>query len=344
MKLHLRKNLQILALAFSISIGAHAATQADIASWTRGAKAGDVTDQYNLGLAYGKGEGVAANFTESFKWFKIAAENGHSDSMYFVGGFYLSGTGIERNPLESEKWMLKAAQRGNKDAQQALVLFYRDGAGEPAVPRNAAKAKYWQDITEGRGARTAQLIESRFIGELVTDPNLPPNVARALDYLNSRSKTSRFFLKDVYLFVLMESRVSHKKLFAIPLNATDFKEYTTKTYFLGGETHYHFGFQCMENQSCITTNTLPNANDKGNSLRRDQDADIEYLFTDDDKVDDGIVNAIQLISSDTKKRFGKWVPKYQTDEFGGSRKLLNPVNFQGWSEQSVTSIPNSKGR
>lgn len=152
MKLHLRKSLQILALAFSISIGAHAATQADIANWTRSANAGNVIDQYNLGLAYayGKGEGVAVNFSEAFKWFKMAADNGNSLAMYFVGGYYLAGRGVDRNLLASEEWMLKAANQGAKPAQQALVSFYRDGAGEPTVPRNAAKAKYWQDVIDGK--------------------------------------------------------------------------------------------------------------------------------------------------------------------------------------------------
>lgn len=150
MKLHLRKNLQILALAFSISIGAHAATQADIANLTRSANAGNAIDQYNLGLAYGRGEGVAVNFSEAFKWFKMAADNGNSLAMYFVGGYYLAGRGVDRNLLASEEWMLKAANQGAKPAQQALVSFYRDGAGEPAVPRNAAKAKYWQDVIDGK--------------------------------------------------------------------------------------------------------------------------------------------------------------------------------------------------
>ncbi len=128
----------------------------DIQTWTRQANAGNVTAQYALGYSYMKGDGVDKNRAESLKWFRMAAENGHPLSMYLVGGAYFSGDGLEKNNSESEKWMLKAANLGQKDAAKILVFFYRDGEAMPEVPKDAEKAKYWQDVIDGKQAPPEQ--------------------------------------------------------------------------------------------------------------------------------------------------------------------------------------------
>jgi len=306
----------------------------DIQTWTRQANAGNVTAQYALGYSYMKGDGVDKNRAESLKWFRMAAENGHPLSMYLVGGAYFSGDGLEKNNSESEKWMLKAANLGQKDAAKILVFFYRDGEAMPEVPKDAAKAKYWQDVMEGRIVLAAPApapvapkpVESRLGGELVTDANLPPNVARAVDYLSSRSNRAVFFLKNQYLIVVETDDTAT----AFPLNAADFKAYTeTGTNIYGGVVSAdHVVIQCPQGIECITSSRVYRSGTY--CLRYADETDVRYFF--DWKVDDGIYNAIGLLTSYVRKTYGKWTPKFKYDEFGGSRKLVNFPNIQGWSE------------
>ncbi len=46
--------------------------------YTLAAEQGHAESQFNLGIMYGKGEGVRANWAESMKWFMLAAEQGHA--------------------------------------------------------------------------------------------------------------------------------------------------------------------------------------------------------------------------------------------------------------------------
>lgn len=324
----------LASILMSISAISMAASPSDIQNWTRQANGGSIQAQYALGYSYLKGDGVTKNPAEAFKWFRMAAENGNPLSMMIVGGAYFKGEGVVKNFAESEKWLLKAGNLGQKDAAQMLFYFYRDGEAMPEVPKDAAKAKYWQDVMEGRIVLAPQVevdpdpAVSRFGGALVTDANLPPNIARAVDYLSSRSKNARFFLKDGNLIVLK----TNEDAIAYPLNATEFRSYReTGTNIYGGIVSAdHVEFQCTDDVACITFSSQSSRKYK---LEYSSSNDVRYLF--DWNLDDGIFNAIGLLSSYAKKRYGKWVPKYQTDEFGGSRKLLNPANIQGWSEPSI---------
>ena len=49
------------------------------------AEKGDSTAQYFLGAMYAKGEGVPKDNAEAVKWFRKAAEQGHTDAQYILG-------------------------------------------------------------------------------------------------------------------------------------------------------------------------------------------------------------------------------------------------------------------
>ena len=49
--------------------------------WYRKAvEQGDASAQFNLGLCYGKGQGVAQSHSEAEKWFRKAAEQGDTEA------------------------------------------------------------------------------------------------------------------------------------------------------------------------------------------------------------------------------------------------------------------------
>jgi len=66
--------------------------------------------QFKTGLAYLNGDGVPVNKKEAFKYFKLAADQGHAEAQFNVGHLY-------GNKDESLKYYKLAADQGNIDAQ-----------------------------------------------------------------------------------------------------------------------------------------------------------------------------------------------------------------------------------
>lgn len=77
------------------------------------AEQGDIQAQFNLGMRYCKGIGVAKNCKNAFIWLKKAAEQGHSSAQVLLGTMYDSGEGVERNKQEAFKWYKKTCQTGS---------------------------------------------------------------------------------------------------------------------------------------------------------------------------------------------------------------------------------------
>ena len=53
-------------------------------------------------------------------WYRKAAEQGNPDAQYNVGMMYLRGEGVAGNRQEAIKWIGKAAEQGYKRAQDTL--------------------------------------------------------------------------------------------------------------------------------------------------------------------------------------------------------------------------------
>ena len=60
------------------------------------AKQGHATAQYNLGVFYAKGLGVAQDDAEAVKWYRKAAEQGVADAQYNLGLMYHAGESVPR--------------------------------------------------------------------------------------------------------------------------------------------------------------------------------------------------------------------------------------------------------
>jgi TPR repeat protein len=80
----------------------------------------DAKAQFNLGVAYGYGEGVAQNDAEAVKWFRKAAEQGDAGAQFNLGMMYYDGEGVARNYVEAYVWFSLAAGQGMKQAESAL--------------------------------------------------------------------------------------------------------------------------------------------------------------------------------------------------------------------------------
>ncbi len=84
------------------------------------AEQGDAKAQFNLGLCYDKGEGVAKDVAEAVKWYRKAADQGVAAAQYNLGVCYQDGDGVTKDACEAVKWYLKAADQGDVRAQCSL--------------------------------------------------------------------------------------------------------------------------------------------------------------------------------------------------------------------------------
>ncbi len=117
----------------------------------RMAEMGYAPAQYDLGVVYAKGRGVAQDYVEAAKWYRLAADQGYATAQYSLGGLYATGQGVPQDYVEAAKWYRLAADQGDPDAQYRLGLMYMMGQG---VPPDDVRAHMWLNLSMTDGATT----------------------------------------------------------------------------------------------------------------------------------------------------------------------------------------------
>ena len=108
------------------------------------AKKGDRNAQCDLAMEYWTGTGLLDELLDdlyimddekydkleqkrskkAFKWFKLAAEQGHVEAQHTVGEMYENGDGVEQSYKEAFKWYLLSAEQGYSYAMLSLGCMY----------------------------------------------------------------------------------------------------------------------------------------------------------------------------------------------------------------------------
>jgi TPR repeat protein len=70
---------------------------AALGQWGPLAQQGNAKAQYNIGLLYTNGQGVAADQAEAFTWYRKAAEQGLAQAEFAVGVIYATGRGVAQD-------------------------------------------------------------------------------------------------------------------------------------------------------------------------------------------------------------------------------------------------------
>ena len=75
------------------------------AMWNRSkAEQGDTNAQYNLGWMYDNGTGVAQDYVEAVRLYRLAAEQGHVSAQGYLGAMYANGEGVAQDDAEADRW------------------------------------------------------------------------------------------------------------------------------------------------------------------------------------------------------------------------------------------------
>ena len=108
--------------------------------------------QYNLGLMYQKGEGVARSDAEAAHWYRLAAAQGFADAQQRLADLYYLGQGIARNYTQAALWYGRAAEQGSARAQFQLGQLYNLGLG---VEHDYTQYRYWTRMAAEQGHEDA---------------------------------------------------------------------------------------------------------------------------------------------------------------------------------------------
>ncbi len=151
-------------------VSAQGVDAATVKEWREAAERGSAWAQYNLGLMYDSGDGVAEDDEQAMKWYQKAAEQGLADAQNNLGGMYINGEGVAEDDVEAVKWFRKAAEQGNAEAQLGLGVMYANGRG---VPQNEVLAHRWWNLAGAQGHTIArknmELIANYMTKEQIAD-------------------------------------------------------------------------------------------------------------------------------------------------------------------------------
>ncbi len=131
----------LLAFALVITAPANAGLDEGVAAYEAGnyvmalrefrpmAAKGNAAAQFNLGMMYNNGQGVAQDYKEAVSWYRKAATQGDVNAQSNLGVMYANGQGVAQDGKEAVNWYLKAAMQGDANAQSNLGFMYVNGEG-----------------------------------------------------------------------------------------------------------------------------------------------------------------------------------------------------------------------
>ena len=111
--------------------------------------------QYNLGAMYAKGIGIKRDYAIAYRWFYMAAHQGHTRAQNDMAVLLSSGLGVQQNKAEAYVWFLRAAEKGFADSQYNLGVMLSSGT-ESGMPQNLMLAYMWFEIAAQNGILDAK--------------------------------------------------------------------------------------------------------------------------------------------------------------------------------------------
>ena len=111
--------------------------------------------QYNLGLMYRKGEGVAPSSAEAAHWYRLAATQNFAEAQQKLADLYYTGQGLALNYAHAAEWYRRAADGGNAEAQFQLGHLYAIGQG--VEHDDYTQSRYWTRKAAEQGHEQATI-------------------------------------------------------------------------------------------------------------------------------------------------------------------------------------------
>ncbi len=114
--------------------------------WLPLAEQGDRTAQFNVGVLYEKGLGVAPDAAAAARWYLKAAHQGDTEAQYNLGVLYETGTGVAKAVDEARKWYDAVMANPSTDAGTLKIK-------QRARARLASLTSATEDVISYKGGR-----------------------------------------------------------------------------------------------------------------------------------------------------------------------------------------------
>ncbi|MBQ3618802.1 MAG: sel1 repeat family protein [Bacteroidales bacterium] len=169
-------------------------TIAAVACFKESANLGNAYGQYNLGICYYTGIGVAINYSTAAEWLLKSAKQGFVWAQYKLGKIYVNGNGVQKSKTESLYWYQKASNQGFALAQYQIGRYYDD------VEENYAKAVEWYKKAAVGGSVWAQIQ----LGDHYADGTGVPKSYKNAEYWYTKAMNQENMSAVVFIGVLYE--------------------------------------------------------------------------------------------------------------------------------------------
>ncbi len=117
------------------------------------AASGNAAAEYEVGVRYAEGRGVAANSAEASRWLELAAQRGLALAQFRLAGLYEKGIGVKKDIETARRLYKAAAEQGNAKAMHNLAVLYAEGAALKPDYRTAAQ---WFRLASDHGVSDSQ--------------------------------------------------------------------------------------------------------------------------------------------------------------------------------------------
>ena len=148
----------------------------------KNADSGDLASQIELAFMYKEGKGVHPSFTNTLKYFAMAARKNHPEALFFLAECQDRGKGVPLSPENAFQNYLKAAKQGHIEANIAVAHFYELGR---AVFKDLSKAIYFYEFAVSKGSVEAR----QKLENLLARVNEPLSSVSPLERIKSQTKS-----------------------------------------------------------------------------------------------------------------------------------------------------------
>jgi TPR repeat protein len=122
-----------IGFVYSNGVGVEMDLPGAIKYFRKGAVAGDADCQTSMGMVYQAGDkipsGIEADPAEAAKWYRLAADQDHTEAIQHLAMMNAAGMGIEKNEEEAARLFRKGAELGNADCIWGFGRCYLKGSG-----------------------------------------------------------------------------------------------------------------------------------------------------------------------------------------------------------------------
>lgn len=119
--------------------------------WRKAAETGQPEAEFDLGVLYAQGLGVARDLTQAEQWYRKAADQGNAEAEFALGQMYSLGWGVPRDEADAMRWfqMANGPDTDGPPTDWSLIVGY----GQPQDQKQAA---YWYQMAAEKGHAEAQ--------------------------------------------------------------------------------------------------------------------------------------------------------------------------------------------